>query len=164
MTPFTRPALFTGLSANTAADIAAIGTSRPLACGQVLFALGDPADSLYVIERGRIALTLPIEIGGRDQDLLIEERQAGETIGWSAFVPPYQFTLKATAVVDSRVLALPRVALLDYFAAHPDAGRVVTANVTAVVGHLLQVFQAMWLREVNRSVRLHVATREGVNA
>jgi hypothetical protein len=82
-------------------------------------------------------------------------------VGWSALVPPYRFTLKATALVDTQVLAIPRVPLLDHFAAHPEAGRVVTGNVAAVVGQRLQVFQAMWLREMHRAVKLQVASRQG---
>jgi hypothetical protein len=62
--------------------------------------------------------------------------------------------LKATAPLETELIALPRSALLEHFAARPAVGYAVTRNLAAVVGQRLQVFQAMWLREVQRVVKL----------
>ena len=104
----TRPDLLAGLAEAEAASVLALGTHSLLPAGAVLFNLGDAADSLFVVERGRLALTLPMQVRGKQQDVLIEERSAGQTLGWSALVPPHHFTLKAAALVDSAVVALPR--------------------------------------------------------
>jgi CRP-like cAMP-binding protein len=144
--------LLAGLSPVDAAAIRALGTPMTLKAGSVLFGLGSPADSLYTVERGRIALTLPMKIGGRDQDVLIEERVPGQALGWSALIPPHKFTLTATAPLDTEVTAFRRADLLAHFAAHPDVGYAIGLNVAAVVGQRLQVFQAMWLREMQRMV------------
>ena len=149
----TAPAdVLVGIAEEDAAPVLALGTRIALSAGQVLFNLGDPAESLFVVERGRIALTLPMTVRDKEQDVLIEERSPGQTLGWSALVPPHRFTLKAAAAVDTEVLALPRAGLFDHFAAHPAVGYAVTRNLSAVVGHRLQVMQAMWLREVQRMV------------
>lgn len=153
MTPF-RPDLLAGLADGDAARVLALGAHATRAAGAVLFSLGDEAESLFVVERGRIALTLPMKVRGVAQDVLIEERGAGQTVGWSALVPPHRFTLKATALVESEVLALSRKALAELFEARPALGYVVERNVSAVVGQRLQVFQAMWLREMQRVVEL----------
>jgi hypothetical protein len=60
-------------------------------------------------------------------------------------------------VVETEVLVLHRSALLEHFAGHPEVGYAVTRNVAAVVGQRLQVFQAMWLREMQRVVKLTYA-------
>jgi hypothetical protein len=52
------------------------------------------------------------------------------------------------------VLALGRAALLEHFAARPALGYAVALNVAAIVGQRLQVFQAMWLREIQRVVQM----------
>jgi CRP-like cAMP-binding protein len=137
--------------------VLALGTRSRLAAEQVLFDLGDAADNLYVVERGRIALTLPMQLRGSQQDVLIEEAGAGQTLGWSALVPPHRFTLKAAALVDSELIALPRQTLATYFEAHPQVGYTVARSVSAVVGQRLQVFQTMWLREMQRMVELRQA-------
>lgn len=130
----------------------ALGAPIALSAGQVLFELGADAECLYLIRRGRIALTLPMQLGGRDEDIVIEEHVPGQTLGWSALVPPHRFTLKATAPLATEVLAFRRDDLLAYGAAHPDVGNVVALNIAAIIGQRLQVFQAMWLREMQRNV------------
>ena len=106
----------------------AIGTRLSLPSGTVLFGLGEPADRMFIIDRGRINLTLPMQVFGHEEDVLVEERVPGQTLGWSALIPPHRFTLKATAQIDSELLVLPRAALLDYFATQPEVGYAVTAT------------------------------------
>ncbi len=149
--------LLIGLSQDEARAVMSLGSTRSVPSGSELFHLGDRADSLFLVERGRIRLTLPMEVRGRNEDVLVEERSAGQTVGWSALIPPYRFTLSATAPVDTDVVAISRDALRAYFAAHPDVGTVVCLNVAAVVGQRLQLFQAMWLREMQRMVELRCA-------
>jgi CRP-like cAMP-binding protein len=88
---------------------------------------------------------------------VVEERSSGQTVGWSALTPPHKFTLTAAAALDSQVIAIPRAALLDYFGAHPETGYTVSMNLSSVIGHRLQLFQAMWLREIQRMVESRCA-------
>ena len=44
-------------------------------------------------------------------------------------------------------------ALLEHFASHPFVGYAITRNLAGVIGQRLQVFQAMWLREMQRMVQ-----------
>ncbi len=134
-----------------------LGTAKHITLprGAVLFALGDTADSLYIVERGHLALTLPMKVLGREENILIEQRHAGQALGWSALIPPHKFTLTATAPFDAEVLALERQVMLDYFQSEPEAGYVVARNVAEIVGQRLQVFQVMWLREMQRVVEAH---------
>jgi CRP-like cAMP-binding protein len=84
--------------------------------------------------------------------VLVEERAAGQMVGWSGLIPPHRFTLKASAQIDTDVLRLPRTPLLEFFDRNPAVGYVVMRNLASVVGQRLQVFQAMWLREMQRFV------------
>ena len=151
--------LLKGLTADEAGAIVALGARLTLPAGSVLFTLGGEADNAYAIESGRVSLTLPMQVGGREQDVLVEERTAGETVGWSALVPPHRFTLTAKMLIDSEVIAFSRAALLEHFASHPAVGLVVTRNLSAVMGQRLQVLQAMWLREIQRVVHMRVAAQ-----
>ncbi len=149
--------LFNGLRDDEIAKIRAIATVTRLAPGDVLFRLGADADRLYLIERGRFALTMPLHVGDREQEVPVEERYTGQALGWSGLIPPHRFTLTAKALVETEVLALPRVELLALFDANPRVGYVVTRNVASMVGQRLQVIQAMWLREMQRVIRLTYA-------
>ena len=152
------PDLLKSLPPADADAVLAMGRAVTLSSGAVLFQLGADADQLYVIVRGRVNLTLPMQVFGQEQDILVEERVAGQTLGWSALIPPHRFTLKATAQIDTELLSFPRTALLDHFAAHPRVGYAVVGNVAATVGQRLQVFQAMWLREMKRGLELSRGT------
>ncbi|MFB3853951.1 MAG: cyclic nucleotide-binding domain-containing protein [Vicinamibacterales bacterium] len=149
--------LFHGLDAEAARRLAALGVKTVVPAGSLLFALGAPADTVFLIERGRISLTLPVQLQGREVDLLVEEKVAGQMVGWSALIPPHRFTLKAAAPVEAEVLGLSRAALLDHFAGNPEVAYLVTRNIAAVVGQRLQVFQTMWLRQMQRVVEQHAA-------
>ena len=160
--PDSYPDLLKSMSAADADAVLALGCRLTLLSGAVLFQLGAEADQLYVISRGRVNLTLPMQVFGQDQDILVEERVAGQTLGWSALIPPHRFTLKATAQMDTELLSFQRAALLDHFAAHPRVGYAALGNVAATVGERLQVFQAMWLREMKRVLELSRGTGHAV--
>jgi CRP-like cAMP-binding protein len=149
--------LLGGLTEREADDIRALGSPIRIGPGELLFQLGTTADRLFLIERGRLALTLPMHVGDREQEVPVEERTTGQALGWSALIPPHRFTLSAKALVDTEVLALPRVELLAHFDANPRVGLIVTRNVASVIGQRLQVIQTMWLREMQRVIKLTYA-------
>jgi len=147
----------TGLTEEDGDRVLALGRRITLASGEELFHLGDQAECIYVIAQGRLRLTLPMQVRGQNQDVLVEERVPGQTVGWSALIPPYRFTLTAAAPLETEVIALPREALHTHFAAHPEVGYPVSLNLASVIGERLQLFQAMWVREVQRMVELRNA-------
>ena len=145
--------LLNGLSSTEVEQILELGTRLVVPSGTLLFRLGDTADRLFLVERGGIRLTLPMQIRSQEQDVLVEERSLGQTVGWSALIPPYRFTLSATASPDTEVIALPRESLREYIAANPAAGCKIALNLAVVIGHRLQLFQTIWLREMERTVQ-----------
>jgi CRP/FNR family transcriptional regulator, cyclic AMP receptor protein len=149
--------LLKGLAQEEAERVLALGKRVVLTTGAELFHLGDVADSIYVVARGRLRLTLPMQVRSHEEDILVEERSSGQTVGWSALIPPYRFTLTATAPLETEVIGLPREVLNGYFAAHPETGYAVSMNLSSVIGQRLQLFQAMWLREIQRMVELRCA-------
>ena len=149
--------LLNGLSPVEAEQILELGTRLIVPSGTLLFRLGDPADRLFLTERGRIRLTLPMHLRGKEEDVLVEERSPGQTVGWSALIPPYRFTLSAAASLDTEVIALPQKALRGYMAAQPAVGCKIALNLAVVIGHRLQLFQTMWLREMERTVQARSA-------
>jgi CRP-like cAMP-binding protein len=149
--------LLNGLSPAEVEQILELGSRLIVPSGTLLFRLGDPADRLFLTERGRIRLTLPMHLRGKEENVLAEERSPGQTVGWSALIPPYRFTLSAAASLDTEVIALPQKALRGYMAAQPAVGCKIALNLAVVIGHRLQLFQTMWLREMERTVQARSA-------
>jgi len=157
MTTTTDLDLFDGLSADEVASVLPLASPVFIPAGTDLFALGAVAEHLYVVQRGRVRLTLPIRVRGREEEIVVDERQAGQTVGWSALVPPFRFTLAASAPLDTEVLAFRRDALIAHFEANPRTGYRVCLNLASGVGQRLQLFQAMWMREMQRTVEQRCA-------
>jgi hypothetical protein len=93
-----------------------------------------------------------MQLRGHDEEILIEEKSTGQTVGWSALIPPYHFTLSASAPLTTELTALRRDALQEYFESSPRTAYKVSSNLALVVGHRLQLLQTMWLREIQRAV------------
>jgi CRP-like cAMP-binding protein len=144
--------LLHGLSPEEAAALTGLGTVVQVPAGHVLFQIGDPADGIFVVQSGRVSLTVPLTVRGVEEHVLIEERLPGETLGWSGLVPPHRFTLKATAATETGLLGFARGVLMDHFEENPKVGRIVTHNLASVIGRRLAIFQTMWLREMQRTV------------
>ncbi|MGP8253839.1 MAG: cyclic nucleotide-binding domain-containing protein [Terracidiphilus sp.] len=149
--------LLSGIAPAEVEQVLELGSRLVVPSGTALFRLGEPADCLFLTMRGCIRLSLPMQVRGHDENVLTEEVSAGQTVGWSALIPPYLFTLTATAPVEAEVIAIPRRALQEYFAANPAAGYQITQNLAAVIGHRLHLFQTMWLREMQHAVEVRSA-------
>ncbi len=149
--------LLNGLTSAEVDQILGLGARLVIPSGDSLFRLGDPADRLFLAVSGRIRLTLPMQLRGQNENVFVEEISAGQAVGWSALIPPYLFTLTATAMVETVVIALPREALLQYFVASPEAGCKIAFNLAVVIGHRMHLSQTMWLREMQRNVEAHSA-------
>ena len=149
--------LLKGLSSAEVDQVLALGTRMTVPSGGSLFRLGDAADRLFLVERGRIRLTFPMLIRGHEEDVFIEEKAPGETVGWSALVPPYRFTLSATAPLETEAIALPRETLCALCERLPSVGTRIGLNLAVVVAQRLQLVQAMWMREIERTVEMRSA-------
>ncbi len=143
--------LLKGLPPAQADEVLALGTRMSVPCCGTLFRMGDPADRLFLVERGRIRLTIPMLIRGREEEVFIEEKSPGETVGRSALVPPYRFTLFATATVETEIIALQREALLELCQRSPSVGCRIALNLSSIVTQRMQLIQTMWIREMERT-------------
>lgn len=107
--------LLNGLSSAEADQVLALGTRMTVPSGGSLFRLGDAADRLFLIERGRIRLTFPMLVRGREEEVLIEEKGArrnGGLVGAGSSVPLHPFRDSAAGNGSDRVAAGEALRLL----------------------------------------------------
>jgi len=144
--------LFRDLGGDGIRRVLAIGRARTLDAGHYLFLLGDNADELYVVLRGTLDLCLPIALRGALKDITVESVGTGQALGWSSLVRPYRFTLSARATEPSEVVGFARNDLQQLFETQPGIGYSVLTRVSEVMGIRLVTFQALWVRELQRTV------------
>lgn len=120
--------------------------------GERLFLLGDPAERIYVVEQGTIALTFTMNIRGEMREVVIGHQEARTTVGWSALVPPYRRTLGAKAASEATLWSLPRDGLQEIFAQHPAIELALFRNLCRVISDRLTLMEAILLRDLQKWV------------
>ena len=96
---------------------------------------GEPAETLYVIERGKVALEKKIQIGrhSTSRNATIGYVVPGKIAGFSTLTLPYVYATSAMCVEPTRVIAIDGDPLRDYLQSHPQAGFIVMSNLTTLI-------------------------------
>ncbi len=112
--------LFAGLDERLLERLARTARARSLRKGQVLFEQGDPADTVYVIGRGCLAMRLAA-LDGRE--LVMNEMRAGEVFGELGLFGGERRSAGAVALEASEVVGIPSAAFLAALDAEPKLAR-----------------------------------------
>ena len=109
--------LFTALDEASAATLRASMTGVKLSRGQVLFKEGDAGDQLFVVVDGKLKLGTTSNDG---RDNLLSILGPGDMFGELSLFDPGPRTATATAVVDSKLLALANHQVIGWVKEHPQ--------------------------------------------
>jgi len=94
--------VFAGLGSEDLTLIAGCAQNVGFDDGELLFREGEPANTFYVVRRGRVSLELHTpERGG----LVIDTIEPGEVVGWSWLFEPYVWHFDARAAGPLRAIA-----------------------------------------------------------
>lgn len=159
--------LFEPMSEAQFERISRIARTKKIAQSEYLFLLGENADHVHVVAKGRVEVCFPLALNGAVKDVGVEIRERGKLFGWSALVKPYRFTLSARGAEPSEVVALPRQGLLEIFDEDPELAYCFMRHVSEVIGRRLLRMQALWARELQRALGgdlIHEAARTRWNA
>jgi len=101
-------ALFQGFSDGDLSKFADIATEVSYKAGVQLWKKGDPANSLLLLVKGKVLMTLDVESGSHTPPIrvTVDIVTKGEGLGWSAVVEPYLYTRAVRCLDDSKVIAL----------------------------------------------------------
>ncbi len=129
--------------------------------GERLFAEGEEAKHLWVITEGQVDLRF--DLPGRDAgpENTILTAGPGQALGWSSFVPPYEYKLSAySAAHDCTVLRIDKGFLLELFSKNPAMGYRVVRFLAGVASlHLRQLQESGGgLPPATTTVTVHLAT------
>ena len=104
--------------------------------GQALLVEGEPADKMFVIERGKVALDKKVQLGRHStpRNATIDYIVPGNVAGFSALVYPHEYSTSAVCVEPTRVIALDGGLLRDYLKEHPAVGFKILATLSSMIG------------------------------
>jgi CRP/FNR family transcriptional regulator, cyclic AMP receptor protein len=126
---------FAGLDEDALTLLAGCAENVHFRAGEVLFRSGTPADRFFIVRSGRIALEL---VAPGRAPLVVETADAGEVVGWSWLVPPYQWFCDGRAVEETGVVALDGACLRAKCETDPSLGFQLLSRVTDVMYDRLQ--------------------------
>jgi signal transduction histidine kinase len=104
--------------------------------GHPLLVEGEPADRLYIVQRGKLALEKKVQLGRHStpRNATIDYVNPGQVAGFSALTTPHIYSTSAICVEPTRVIAIDGVELRAYLEMHPAAGLIVMNTLSALVG------------------------------
>jgi signal transduction histidine kinase len=126
---------FTDLHQDALAKIARLTREKHFPAGTKIFQEDDAADYLYLLLEGRVSLEKRVQLGrtGTPRQATISVVGAGETIGWSSLVPPYNYTSSGVCLDACRTLAIPGNDLRTFLEQHPEVGTRIYHRVASIV-------------------------------
>ncbi len=87
--------------------------------GEFMFRAGEPANSFYIVRRGRVSVESFTPHRGA---ITIETVSDGELLGWSWLIPPYYWHFDARALNLTRAISLDAKCLRTKCEADPALG------------------------------------------
>jgi len=128
--------------------------------GDQLFAEGDPADHLWVVIEGTVDLRFempdkrPTSADHTVSSVAVDKLSgAGQTFGWSCFVPPHKMRLSAYCVTDGcKVIRVAKVDLLRLFDYDPHMGYVFLTYLIKVVGNRFHHLQDLVAKSMGEAI------------
>ena len=131
---------FEGLTDNELERIAVLCHEEVYEAGTTIFEEGDAADYLYIVEEGKVALEMQLELRpyASPKKTTIEVATKCEAFGWSALVEPHTLTLSAKCTERAKIIVIKGSDLLDLFDSEPLIGHRVLGRVTQVVASRLK--------------------------
>lgn len=125
---------FEGLGPDELALMAGCAANVHHRPGEYLFHEGDPADTFYVVRRGRIAIETRLPTGS----VVLDAAQDGDVVGWSWLIPPYRWTFDARATDETSAIAFDGACLRGKCLDDPALGYALLQRVVGVMSARLQ--------------------------
>ncbi len=110
---------FQGLAAEDIQLLVGCASNVVFKDGAMICREGDAANQFYLIREGKVALE--VYAPGRGQ-IVLQTIGAGELVGWSWLIPPYQWRFDVRAVEPVRAIALDGKCLRGKCDANPRLG------------------------------------------
>jgi CRP/FNR family transcriptional regulator, cyclic AMP receptor protein len=94
---------FQGLEPKFANLLVGCASNARFRAGDYIFREGGPANEFYLVRKGKVSLEI---FAPQREPIMVETLTAGEILGWSWLIPPYQWKFHARALEDTLAIVL----------------------------------------------------------
>lgn len=131
-----KAALFQGLDEGEIKQVMSIGQVKMCNPGDIVFRAGVEAVHIYVVEEGKLDIQTP-------EKQTVYTASAGDILGWSTLMLPYQRTASAVAADNARVVVIDQAKLQEFCEKNPSIGYRITRNVGRLIATRMRTAKAM---------------------
>jgi CRP/FNR family cyclic AMP-dependent transcriptional regulator len=136
--------LFRALDDEAANELCELLTMRDVPAGTSLFHRGEPGDAMYLIENGRVRISLKDTDG---HDATLAEMDDGDFFGEMSLLDGHARSADATASVDCRLAVLSRADFRSFLRKDPD----IALGVLTALTHRLRRTDDLLRHRVSRN-------------
>lgn len=127
--------LFTGIDDEKLLIFKKMARIEEFKYGDSVYRTDENADTIYLVEHGRVALRADLPGRQNSEDATISVILKGHTFGWGSFVPPYKYRLSCFCVSPAlRLISWNKTELEKLFEKEPAIGYRFKTNMVAIVG------------------------------
>jgi CRP/FNR family cyclic AMP-dependent transcriptional regulator len=144
--------LFRGLDDQAARELCGLLTVRNIPAGTPLFQRGDPGDAMFLLETGRVRISVKDADG---HDATLAEMGAGEFFGEMAMVDGQSRSADATVVEDSRLAVLSGADFRSFVRTRPD----IALEMLMTLTHRLRRTDNLLSHRISRNANEEAAAR-----
>ena len=150
--------LFAALKDKAARELQTLLRDRQIASGTVLFRAGEPGDAMYLIERGRVRISVTDD---DQKEVVLAELAQGDFFGEMAIIDGKQRSADATVIEDARLFVLSREDFLVFVDRNPGVALQMLAATFQRLRHTDRMLQQRVSRNVNeeQEKRMTIADR-----
>ncbi len=144
--------LFRGLDDEAARQLCSLLTVRNIVAGTPLFRRGDPGDAMFLIERGRVRISVQDADG---EEATLAEMSDGEFFGEMAMVDGQSRSADATVVQDAKLAVLAGADFRAFVRKRPD----IALEMLMTLTHRLRRTDNLLTHRISRNANEEDASR-----
>ena len=153
--------IFKGFSQDQLKAASKGGKEKQYLYEEKLFAEGEDANRIWLVVDGQVHLRFDLPGRPTSEQNTVFAIAAGQTLGWSSFVPPFKYALSAySATKTCKILQIKKDHLLECFEQNPRMGLIFMKNVAAIASkHFDQLQESATVSPVSKvKITVHMST------
>ncbi|HJU93104.1 MAG TPA: DUF1003 domain-containing protein [Pyrinomonadaceae bacterium] len=142
--------LFASLDDEAAGDLRNLLSDKTVAQNTRLFRQGDKGDAMYLIESGRVRISIQDD---NQQELTLTELAQGDFFGEMSLIDGRQRSANAHVIEDARLAVLSRDAFLSFVRTNPDVALEMLSALTDRLRRTDELLRSRVSRNVNEEAQ-----------
>lgn len=145
--------IFEGMAEGELQEIARTCRLRRFEKGAQVFRAGDPAESLFMVNKGTVELRFKVSYHNASTEISLEKLSEGDAFGWSALTHPFKYTLSAFAAEDSELVEMKESDVKRICKENPQVGYILLNNIARIIGQRFSAIQEMLIQEIQQDLK-----------